>query len=60
MINIINVMYNEIFVSQKGEMGNFKFCHYSLLMYIILYKNIGHINPDFIEGTKVNGENFPM
>ena len=58
--HIINVMHNEIIASQKGEMRNFKFHHYSISTHIILYKNIGHINFDFIEGTKENGESFPV
>ena len=58
--NIINVMHNEIFATQKEEMGNFKFHNYLLLMCIILYKNIGHTSLDFIKGIGVNGENLCM
>ena len=54
--HIIERMHEEIEATQKGEMGNFRFFHYSLLMHIILFKNIGHISPDFIEATEENGE----
>ena len=58
--HIINVMHNKIVASQKGDMGNFKFYYYSFLVYIILYKYIGHIIPHFIEKTKENGDNLPV
>ena len=53
-------MHEEIEAAQKEEMGNFRFFYYSLLMCIILFKNIGHINPDFIKATMENGENLPV
>ena len=38
-------------------MGNFKFHHYSLLMHLILCKNVGYISPNFIDQTSnANGE----
>ena len=49
-------MHEEIEATQKGDMGNFKFFHYSLLMHIILFKNIGYIGLEFIKATKENGE----
>lgn len=56
----INRRHDEIVVAQKGELGNFGFFHYSLLMHIILYKNIGHIILDFIEATEEDGEKFAV
>ena len=43
--HIINTIHNEIFVAQKGQLKNFKFNHYSLLMHLILYKNLAISNP---------------
>ena len=48
---IIDNMHHQIMNAKKGELGNFKFHHYSLLMHLILYKNIGYINQDFIDHT---------
>lgn len=39
---IIKKMQEQIGASQKGEFGNLKFHHYSLLMHLILYKNISY------------------
>ena len=60
VIYIIDRMHEEIKVAQKGYMGKFRFFHYSLLMHIILFKNIGHISPNFIEATEENGETLTM
>lgn len=44
-------------LAQNEEMEKFSFHHYSLLMHLILYKNVGYISPDFIDHiTNVDGE----
>lgn len=48
---IIDNMHQQIINAKKGELGNFKFHHYSLLMHLILYKNIGYLSQDFIDQT---------
>ena len=39
---IIDRMEDNIRLAQRGETGNFRFHHYSLLMHLILYKNVGY------------------
>ena len=56
----INFIHNEIKAAHRGEIGNFKLHHYLLLIHIILYKNIGPISLDFIEGKEENGEKLPV
>lgn len=48
---IANQIYDEIVVAQEGRLENFRFDHYSLLMHLILYKNVGFIDQSFIEST---------
>ena len=44
-------MHHQIVNAKKGEMKDFKFHHYSLMMHLILYKNIGYISYEFIDQT---------
>jgi hypothetical protein len=46
---IMDSMCNQLVNAKKGEMKNFKFHHYSLLMHLILYRNTRYISPDFID-----------
>ncbi len=56
---ILEKMKDNIGLAQNGEIGSFKFHHYSLLMHLILYKNIGYVSQDFIDDTSnVNGDFF--
>lgn len=48
---IIDSMNNQLVNAKKGELKSFKFHHYSLLMHLILFYNIGYISPDFIDQT---------
>lgn len=41
---IIESMHHQTVNANKGEMKDFKFYHCSLLMHLILYKNIGYIS----------------
>ena len=41
-------------------MKDFKFHHYSLLMHLILYYNIGYISGDFIDQTSDEFGELPM
>lgn len=58
--HIINKIHNEMVCAQVGELKNFKFLHYSLLMHLILHQNIGHISPTFIEEMKEFREMVPI
>ena len=58
--HISNMIHNEIVSTQRGELKNFKFHHYSLLMQLNLFQNIDHIGTNFIEETKDFGENLPV
>ena len=51
IILILEAMKENIALAQSGEMKDFKFHHYSQLMHLILYKNVGYISPDFIDHT---------
>ena len=44
-------MQEKIVASQRREFRNFKFYDYSLLMHLILYKNIGYLSTYFIDQT---------
>lgn len=48
---IIDSKHNQLVNAKKGELKNFKFHHYSLLMPLILFYNIGYVIPDFIDQT---------
>ena len=55
--HILEVMKENIALAQNREIKDFKFHHYSLLMHLILYKNVGYISPNFIDHTSnANGE----
>lgn len=57
---IMDSMHHQIVNAQKGEMGNFRFHQYSLLMHLILYKDIGYISQDFIDQTLDEFGELPM
>ena len=57
---IIESMHHQIMNAKKGEMKDFKFHHYSLLMYLILYKNIGYISQDFVDQTSNEFGELPV
>ena len=47
--HILDVMKENIARAQAKNLKDFTFPHYSLLMHLILYKNIGYISSDFID-----------
>ena len=47
--HILDVMKENIARARSGDMKEFTFPYYSLLMHLILYRNVGYISPDFIE-----------
>ena len=54
---ILEVMKENIARAQSGELKDFKFHHYSLLMHLILYKKVGYISFDFVDHTfDANGD----
>ena len=53
-------MHHQIVNAKKGEMKDFKFHHYSLLMHLILYKNISYISQDFIDEASDEFGDLPM
>lgn len=57
---ILEVMKDNNGLAQSGDMGNFKFHHYSLLMHLILYKNVGYISPYFIDHTSDANGDLPV
>ena len=57
---IMDSMHHQIVNAKKGEMKNFKFYHYSLLMHLILYKNIGYISQDFFDQTSDEFGELPV
>ena len=57
---IINNMHKYICDAKKGVMNDLKFHHYSLLMHLILYYNIGYISGDFIDQTFDEYGELPM
>ena len=54
----ITKIHNEIMFAHQGELQNFKFHQYSLLIHLILYQNFGHISTNFIEGMEEFEENL--
>ena len=48
---IVDIMKENIARAQTGDMKNFNFPYYSLLMHLILYKNVGYISLDFMDQT---------
>ena len=46
--------------TQQGDLGKFKFLHYSLLMHLILFYNVGHVDSSFIEALDNFREAFPV
>ena len=49
--HIIEMIHNEILVTQIGGMQNFKFHQYSFLMHMILFFNRDIVGPHFVEAT---------
>ena len=49
--HILDIMKENIAWARSGDMREFTFPYYSLLMHLILYRNVGYISPDFIEQT---------
>lgn len=48
---ILEKMKENTKLAQNGEMKNFFFPHYSFLMHLILYRNVGYFSSDFINHT---------
>ena len=42
-------IHQKMVTAQQGDLGNFKFLHYSLLMHLILFYNVCHVDSSFIE-----------
>ena len=57
---ILDIMRENIARAQTGDMRNFIFPYYSMLMHLILYKNVGYISPDFIDQTSELEGTFPV
>ena len=57
---IIDSMHRQICDAKKGEMKDFKFHHYSLMMHLILYNNIGYVSGDLIDQTSDEFGELPM
>ena len=57
---IIDNMHQQIMNGKSGELGNFRFHHYSLLMNLILYINVGYINKDLIDQTSDEFGELPV
>ena len=53
-------MRENIARTQTGDMRNIIFPYYSLLMHLILYKNVGYISPDFIDQNLDLEGDFPV
>lgn len=57
---ILDIMRENIARAQDGNLREFRFPYYSLLMHLILYKNVGYISPDFIDQTSDLEGQLPM
>ena len=49
VIHILDIMKENISRAQTRNMKDFNFPYYSLVMHLILYKNVGHISSNFID-----------
>lgn len=49
---IIDSIHKEITATQQGELKDFKFHHYSLIMHLILFKNVDIFDQSFFESTQ--------
>ena len=58
--HILDVMKDNIAKARFGEMREFTFPYYSLLMHLILYKNMGYISSNFIDQTSDLNGDLPM
>ena len=58
--HILEKMQENIMNAKNGELGNFKFHLYSLIMHLILYKNICYISKDFINQTSDEFGELPI
>lgn len=57
---IANSIHQEMVTTQRGDLGNFKFLHYSLLMHLVLFYNMGHVDSIFIKALDNFGEALPI
>ena len=57
---ILEVMRENIARFQSGELKDFKFHHYSLLMHLILYKNVSYVSSNFIDHTSDTNGVIPI
>ena len=60
VIHILDIMKETIARAQIGNMRDFTFPYYSLLMHLILYKKLGYINSDFIDQTSNLNQDLPV
>jgi hypothetical protein len=49
---ILEEMEKQIMKARAGEMKEWKFLHYSLLMHLILFRNVAYIDNKFIDQTE--------
>lgn len=56
----IDRIHEEIIVVQQGKLENFKFHHYSLIMHLIMFKNVDMFDQSFFESTQEWGERLPV
>ena len=57
---ILPKMKENIKLAQNGEMKNFYFLYYSVLMHLILYNNMGYFSLDFIDHTSHDNRELPI
>lgn len=57
---IINKIHDEIIVAQQGQLESFRFCHYSLIMHLILFKNVDSFDQSFFECVEEWGERLQV
>ena len=53
---IIDKIHEEIIAAQKGQLENSRFPHYSMIMYLIMLKNVDVFDQIFFESTEEWGE----
>ena len=57
---IITKMHDEIVVAQERRLENFKFFHYSMLMHLILFRNVDLFDQSFFECIEEWGERLSV
>ena len=58
--HIIEGIYKEITATQQEDLENFTFHYYSLLIHLILFKNLDIFDQSFFDSTQEWGEILPI